>query len=126
MCVVKRMPDCSQAFASDARAGVDPAVIAVLTRASHAPAGGATLTNRMARAADAVQHISGVALARPVEAVFARTAPAATQSLRAAWALSDWDTRTGEVRWMCTRQTSRATVAAAVNDIRASIAAGAP
>jgi threonine aldolase len=61
-----------------------------------------------ARLADAVAEIPGVSITRPVQtnAVFATLARAATNELRERFPFYTWDERTGEVRWMCSWDTT--------------------
>jgi threonine aldolase len=61
-----------------------------------------------ARLADAVRGLPGVRITRPVEtnAVFAALAPAATAALQERFAFYIWDEPAGEVRWMCSWDTT--------------------
>jgi threonine aldolase len=61
-----------------------------------------------ARLADAVQALPGVRITRPVEtnAVFATLPPAATATLQERFAFYIWDEAAGEVRWMCSWDTT--------------------
>ena len=72
-----------------------------LRSASHA--------NAMARRLrDAVEKIDGVEITQPTQAnaVFAKLSAAAADRLRESFRFYDWDAATGEVRWMCTFDTS--------------------
>jgi threonine aldolase len=74
-----------------------------------------------ARLADAVTRIPGVELTRPVQAnaVFAVLPAAATQALQEEFDFYTWDEMTGEVRWMCSWDTTEEDVeafAAALKD----------
>jgi threonine aldolase len=65
--------------------------------------------NRMAAAlADALTDVPGVAITRPVEAnaVFAIIPPEATARLQERFRFYVWDEHTGEVRWMCSWDTT--------------------
>ncbi len=72
-----------------------------LRSASHANAMGA----RLARA---VGHLPGVRVTQPAQAnvVFAILDPAVTRRLQEAWPFYVWDATTGEVRWMCSWDTT--------------------
>ncbi|MGH9128847.1 MAG: threonine aldolase family protein [Acidimicrobiales bacterium] len=61
-----------------------------------------------ARLADAVRALDGVALSQPVQAnaVFAVLPAGAADRLRATFPFHDWDRTTGEVRWMCSFDTT--------------------
>jgi threonine aldolase len=67
-----------------------------------------------ARLADAVTPLPGVELTRPVQAnaVFAILPAAATQALQERFDFYTWDETTGEVRWMCSWDTTEADVEA--------------
>ena len=89
-----------------------------LRNASHA--------NSMARKLEqAVRHISGVALVRPVQAnaVFAILPTAVTERLQQRFRFYTWDQATGEVRWMCSWDTTDEDVDHFVAAIREEIAA---
>jgi threonine aldolase len=65
--------------------------------------------NAMAtRLADAVRDAPGVRITQPVQAngVFAVLPPAATELLQRDWYFYVWDAATGEVRWMCSWDTT--------------------
>jgi threonine aldolase len=69
----------------------------------------ASQANAMAaRLAAAVGEIPGVAITRPVQtnAVFATLPAEATSTLQERFAFYTWDERTGEVRWMCSWDTT--------------------
>ncbi len=71
--------------------------------------------NAMAmRLADAVGAIPGVALTRPVQAnaVFAIIPPATAEALQKQFDFYTWDENTGEVRWMCSWDTTEEDVEA--------------
>jgi threonine aldolase len=82
----------------------------------------ATQANAMAgRLAAAVGELPGLEITRPVQtnAVFATLPPAATAALQERFAFYVWDEHAGEVRWMCSWDTTEADVdefAAAVAD----------
>jgi threonine aldolase len=61
-----------------------------------------------ARLAETVGSIEGVRITQRVQAnaVFAVLAPAATARLQERWRFYVWDERTGEVRWMCSWDTT--------------------
>jgi threonine aldolase len=67
-----------------------------------------------ARLADAVSGIDGVRLTRPVQAnsVFAIIPAAATEALQRQFDFYTWDENTGEVRWMCSWDTTEEDVEA--------------
>ena len=79
--------------------------------------------NAMAqRLADAVRHVPGVTITQPVQAnaVFAILPPGAAETLQRDWAFYTWDEHTGEVRWMCSWDTTEEDVdafAAAVREV---------
>lgn len=65
--------------------------------------------NAMAtRLADGVRDVAGVQITQPVQsnAVFARLPAAMTAALREQFFFYDWDEATGEVRWMCSFDTT--------------------
>jgi threonine aldolase len=69
----------------------------------------ASQANAMAaRLADAVSEIPGIAITRPVQtnAVFATLPAEATAALQERFAFYTWDERAGEVRWMCSWDTT--------------------
>jgi threonine aldolase len=77
-----------------------------------------------ARLADRVSTIRGVTITRPVEtnAVFATLPAKATAALQQEFAFYKWDERAGEVRWMCSWDTTEEdvdTFAAAVREAMA-------
>ncbi len=81
----------------------------------------ATHANAMAaRLADGVRDISGVTLSNTpaANAVFATLDPAHTAQLQEDWRFYVWDEVTGEVRWMCSWDTTEADVDAFVADVR--------
>jgi threonine aldolase len=66
-------------------------------------------SNRMARLlADGASRVPDVEILRPVQAngVFARIPPHAIEPLQRAFAFHVWDERAGEVRWMCSFDTT--------------------
>ncbi|HRA49910.1 low specificity L-threonine aldolase [Actinotalea sp.] len=76
--------------------------------------------NAMARRLhDGVANLPGVRVVRPVEAnaVFAVLPPGAADRLRERFRFYDWDAATGEVRWMCSFDTTEADVDAFVTAI---------
>jgi threonine aldolase len=69
----------------------------------------ASQANAMAaRLAAALGQLTGLTITRPVHtnAVFASLPPAATTALQERFAFYVWDERTGEVRWMCSWDTT--------------------
>jgi threonine aldolase len=82
--------------------------------------------NAMARRlADAVGHLPGVRITQAVEAnaVFAIIDPTVTERLRQDWPFYVWDEATGEVRWMCSWDTTEEDVDAFVAAVRDVVAA---
>jgi threonine aldolase len=80
--------------------------------------------NAMAvRLADAVRDMRGVTITRPVEAnaVFATLPGAATSALQRQFPFYVWDEDRGEVRWMCSWDTTEADVDAFAAAIRAAL-----
>jgi threonine aldolase len=65
-----------------------------------------------ARLAGALAGVDGVRITRPVQAnaVFAILAPEATAALQEQFDFYTWDEATGEVRWMCSWDTTEADV----------------
>jgi threonine aldolase len=82
--------------------------------AAHANA----MANRLARA---VATIEGVSITQRVQAnaVFALLPPAVTEALQRRWPFYTWDENTGEVRWMCSWDTTEEDVDAFAEDIAA-------
>jgi threonine aldolase len=75
-----------------------------------------------ARLAERVERIAGVTITQPVQAnvVFAVLPHEATARLQEDWAFYTWDEHTGEVRWMCSWDTTEDDVdgfAAAVEEV---------
>lgn len=86
----------------------------------------ATHANAMAqRLEQGVRALPGVSVTQPVQAnaVFAVLAPAATARLQHEFAFYDWDASTGEVRWMCSFDTTESDVDAFVAAIARETAA---
>jgi threonine aldolase len=82
--------------------------------------------NAMARRlADAVRDIEGVALTQEPQAnaVFAILPPGVADALRERWFFYDWDELRGEVRWMCSWDTTEADVDAFAADVAGAIPA---
>lgn len=80
--------------------------------------------NAMAgRLADAVRGIEGVTLTQEPQAnaVFAILPPGVADRLRERWFFYDWDELRGEVRWMCSWDTTEADVDAFGADIAAAV-----
>jgi threonine aldolase len=80
--------------------------------------------NAMAgRLADAVGAIEGVKLTQRVEAnaVFALLPPNVTEELQQRWHFYVWDENTGEVRWMCSWDTTEEDVDAFAADLAAAM-----
>jgi threonine aldolase len=77
-----------------------------------------------ARLADAVAHIDGVTITRPVEtnAVFAILPRAAIEALQQRFQFYTWDERRGEVRWMCSWDTTEEDVDGFAAAVRATLA----
>jgi threonine aldolase len=65
-----------------------------------------------ARPATAAARVPGVELVRPVQAnaVFARLPREVITRLRKYYRFENWDERTGEVRWMCSSDTTESDV----------------
>ena len=78
-----------------------------------------------ARLAAAVDGAPGVRITQPVQAngVFAVLPPAATERLQRDWRFYTWDEPTGEVRWMCSWDTTPDEVDAFAADITSTCAA---
>ena len=76
-----------------------------------------------ARLADAVRGIDGVTVTQEPQAnaVFAILPPGAAERLRESWFFYDWDERRGEVRWMCSWDTTEEDVDAFAADVRAAV-----
>ena len=76
-----------------------------------------------ARLADAVSALPGLRITRPVQAnaVFAIIPPAATQALQDRFDFYTWDETTGEVRWMCSWDTTEEDVEAFAEAVRESL-----
>jgi threonine aldolase len=76
-----------------------------------------------ARLAEAVDQIPGVAITRPVQAnaVFATLPAGATATLRQQFPFYTWDERIGEVRWMCSWDTTEEDVEAFAKAIGAAM-----
>ncbi len=74
--------------------------------------------------ARAVGEVPGVTITRPVEAnaVFALLPPATTAALQERFPFYVWDEDTGEVRWMCSWDTSEEDVAVFAEALRAALA----
>ena len=74
-----------------------------------------------ARLADQVSSIQGVTITRPVEtnAVFATLPPKATAALQEEFAFYVWDETIGEVRWMCSWDTTEEDVDAFADAVHA-------
>jgi threonine aldolase len=84
--------------------------------------------NAMARRlADGVRGVPGVTITQPVEAngVFAILPPGSAERLQDGWRFYTWDERTGEVRWMCSWDTTEADVDAFAAAVAADVAAAA-
>jgi threonine aldolase len=82
--------------------------------------------NAMARrVAEGVAGADGVRVTQSVDAnaVFAVLPPAATKRLQERWRFYVWDEATGEVRWMCSWDTTPQAVDAFVADVRQEAAA---
>jgi threonine aldolase len=76
-----------------------------------------------ARLADAVTQVPGVRLTRPVQAnaVFAILPAAVTQALQEHFDFYTWDETTGEVRWMCSWDTTEEDVEAFASALHESL-----
>jgi threonine aldolase len=82
--------------------------------------------NAMAsRLASALDGVSGLEITRPVEtnAVFATLPPAVTESLQRDFPFYVWDEQAGEVRWMCSWDTTEDDVDEFATAVRAALAA---
>ncbi|MBX5441621.1 MAG: threonine aldolase [Solirubrobacteraceae bacterium] len=78
-----------------------------------------------ARLAAALEGVEGLTITQRVEAnvVFAILPRAATERLQRDWPFYVWDEATGEVRWMCSWDTTPEEVDAFAADVRAALAA---
>jgi threonine aldolase len=78
-----------------------------------------------ARLAAAVHDAPGVRITQVVQSngVFAVLPPAATEALQRSWHFYTWDEATGEVRWMCSWDTTPDEVDAFAADVRSACAA---
>jgi threonine aldolase len=78
-----------------------------------------------ARLASAVAGIDGVTLTQRVEAnaVFALLPPGVAESLQERWHFYTWNENTGEVRWMCSWDTTEEDVDEFAADVRATVEA---
>jgi threonine aldolase len=76
-----------------------------------------------ARLAEAVDQIPGVTITRPVQAnaVFATLPAGATATLQRQFPFYTWDERTGEVRWMCSWDTTEEDVEAFAKAVKAAL-----
>jgi threonine aldolase len=84
----------------------------------------ATHANEMAAAlADAVRDLPGLTITRPVQtnAVFATIPREATEALQRGFPFYVWDERTGEVRWMCSWDTTEDDVESFVSAIASAL-----
>jgi threonine aldolase len=79
-----------------------------------------------ARLAAALADVDGVEITQRVEAnaVFAIVPPEVVPPLQEKWHFYTWDERTGEVRWMCSWDTTEEDVEAFVEDVRAALRVG--
>jgi threonine aldolase len=80
--------------------------------------------NAMARRlADAVGRMDGVEITQSVEAnaVFAILPPGVTARLQERWRFYVWDEATGEVRWMCSWDTTAGDVDEFASDVQAAL-----
>src|SRR3954471_9024682 len=84
--------------------------------------GGAGTTRRRATLAA----VDGVEITQPVQAnaVFAVIPPEVTERLQERWHFYVWDERSGEVRWMCSWDTTEEDVDAFAADVRSAVGAG--
>jgi threonine aldolase len=78
-----------------------------------------------ARLAATLAAVDGVEITQPVQAnaVFAVIPPAVTKRLQERWHFYVWDERSGEVRWMCSWDTTEEDVDAFAADVRAAVGA---
>ena len=78
-----------------------------------------------ARLAAAVAGVPGVRITQEVQAnaVFAILPPGVAATLRESWFFYDWDELRGEVRWMCSWDTTEADVDAFAADVAAAVSA---
>src|SRR5690606_41077731 len=81
-----------------------------------------------ARLAAELEGVDGLRITQAVQAnvVFAILPPEATERLQRDWPFYVWDPATGEVRWMCSWDTTPDEVDAFAADVRAALAAAAP
>ena len=81
-----------------------------------------------ARLAGAVAVLPGVRITQAVQAnaVFAVLPPGVAERLQADWRFYTWDERTGEVRWMCSWDTTPEDVDAFAEAVRAAVSARRP
>lgn len=80
--------------------------------------------NAMARRlAGAVADVDGVEITQRVQAnaVFALLPPGVAEDLQSRWAFYEWDENTGEVRWMCSWDTTEEDVEAFAADVAESV-----
>jgi threonine aldolase len=78
-----------------------------------------------ARLAAAVVDVPGVEITHPVQAngVFAVLPPGVADRIRASWRFYTWDEHTGEVRWLCSWDTTPEDVDAFAADVREAVGA---
>ncbi len=91
--------------------------------------GAAAHANAMAqRLAAGVRDLPGVRITQAVEAnaVFAILPPGTAEALQADWRFYTWDERTGEVRWMCSWDTTPEDVDAFAGAVRAVVSGRRP
>src|SRR3954471_24254209 len=79
-----------------------------------------------ARLADAIAGVPGVTVTQPVQAnaVFAILPSGVAERLRERWFFYTWDEATGEVRWMCSWDTTEADVDGFIGAVGAEVARG--
>jgi threonine aldolase len=77
------------------------------------------------RLAGALRDVEGLTITRPVEtnAVFAVLPPAVIESLQTQYAFYMWDEAAGEVRWMCSWDTTEDDVDGFAAAVRAALTA---
>src|SRR4051794_4859146 len=78
-----------------------------------------------ARLAATIATVDGVEITQPVQAnaVFAVIPPEVTERLQERWHFYVWDERSGEVRWMCSWDTTEEDVDSFAADVRAAVGA---
>ena len=119
----------ARGFASDNSATIHPDVLAAIARVNVGHTFGYghddyTLSVQE-RVAAALADVPGLTITRPVEtnAVFATLPPAVIESLQAQYPFYTWDEAVGEVRWMCSWDTTEEDVDGFAAAVRGALAA---